>query len=439
MIIKKIINKKNQKFNFFYSIFIYSIILLPIAIISGPFLTDLLISILALSFFIYVREEKFFYNYFFIFSLLFYLIILLSSTLSENKFLSFESSLFYFRFFCFSLMFWFLIENNRNILKYFFYILLFCFTALIFDSFLQYLTGFNSFNMKLLEQNRVSSFFGDELKMGGYLARLFPLLLGLSFFFYKKKFHQKYLNFGLIFILLIHITIFLSGERTSFFLFNLIIIFLLIFLNNFNFQKILFLIIYIITTLVILSTDSPFKQRIIDLTIKQIKKESSYKGEVFIFSKQYHEHYSSSWNMFKDNMLIGIGPKNFREICKKKKYNFSELTCSTHPHNTYFQILSETGLFGFVIIFIVNLIVWLILFKNLFNRIFYKKTKISNFQISLLIFVAICLWPFAPSGSFFNNWNSAIYYLPIGILLWSFRYNNELYTSKKIKKKYLQN
>ena len=187
MIIKKIINKKNQKFNFFYSIFIYSIILLPIAIISGPFLTDLLISILALSFFIYVREEKFFYNYFFIFSLLFYLIILLSSTLSENKFLSFESSLFYFRFFCFSLMFWFLIENNRNILKYFFYILLFCFTALIFDSFLQYLTGFNSFNMKLLEQNRVSSFFGDELKMGGYLARLFPLLLGLSFFFIKKS------------------------------------------------------------------------------------------------------------------------------------------------------------------------------------------------------------------------------------------------------------
>ena len=160
--------------------------------------------------------------------------------------------------------------------------------------------------------------------MGGYIARLFPLLLGLSFFFYKKKFHQKYINFGLIFILLIYITIFLSGERTSFFLFNLIIIFLLIFLNNFNFQKIFFLIIYIMATLVILSTDSPFKQRIIDLTIKQIKKETSQKRKVFFFSKQYHEHYRSSWNMFKDNMLIGIGLRILK-YAKKRNIIFQNL------------------------------------------------------------------------------------------------------------------
>ena len=60
MILKKIINKKNQKFNYFNLIFFYSIILLPIAIISGPFLTDLLISILALSFLIYVKEKSFY-------------------------------------------------------------------------------------------------------------------------------------------------------------------------------------------------------------------------------------------------------------------------------------------------------------------------------------------------------------------------------------------
>ena len=30
----------------------------------------------------------------------------------------------------------------------------------------------------------------------------------------------------------------------------------------------------------------------------------------------------------------------------------NEITCSTHPHNTYLQILSEIGIFGFYDIFL---------------------------------------------------------------------------------------
>jgi len=39
-----------------------------------------------------------------------------------------------------------------------------------------------------MSSNRVSSFFGDELIMGSYLSRLFPLLFAL--FLVKKK--QKF-------------------------------------------------------------------------------------------------------------------------------------------------------------------------------------------------------------------------------------------------------
>lgn len=58
--------------------------------------------------------------------------------------------------------------------------------------------------------------------------------------------------------------------------------------------------------------------------------------------------------MFNDNKILGDGPKNFRNECKKKEYNFSSQTCSTHPHNTPLQLLLETGIFSFIIYFILN-------------------------------------------------------------------------------------
>ena len=137
--------------------------------------------------------------------------------------------------------------------------------------------------------------------------------------------------------------------------------------------------------------------------------------------------------MFKDNILIGIGPKNFRVKCKDEKYNFSKLTCSTHPHNFPLQLLAETGLFSFLIYLIINILIWFNLFKNLFSKIIYKKKTLSNFQISLLVNIAILIWPLAPNGNLFNNWLSIILYYPVGFLLWEFRNSKKMYL-KSIKK-----
>ena len=48
--------------------------------------------------------------------------------------------------------------------------------------------------------------------------------------------------------------------------------------------------------------------------------------------------------------------------CRKKKKKTSyldflnrqnKITCSTHPHNLYLQILSEIGIFGFLMLFFI--------------------------------------------------------------------------------------
>ena len=64
---KKIFNTTNK-----LNILSFSSIFLPLLIISGPLLTDILISILAISFFFFIKEKKYFHNFFFIFFLFFF-------------------------------------------------------------------------------------------------------------------------------------------------------------------------------------------------------------------------------------------------------------------------------------------------------------------------------------------------------------------------------
>ena len=406
----------------FFSLLIVTI---PISLISGPFIPDLCISLCAIFFLTKTNSKKFFKNYFLFLFLLFCTIIIISS-LINFELSSLKSSLFYFRFGLFSLLFWNLIEKDDRILDKLFLVLLFSFSILIFDSLFQYFNGFNILGMKIVMEARISSFFGTELKMGSYLFRLFPLLVSLIFLQYSKNKNKQFLFIFFFITLFLEVVIYLSGERTSFLLFNFSILLFLIFLNQIKIFK-LFLIfssLFLLTLLFIFET--PYKYRLIDLSKNQtnfFKKDA----KKYIFSKQYHEHYLSSFKMFKDNKIFGIGPKKFRIKCKEEKYNFSELTCSTHPHNTLLQLLSETGILGFICYITAYLFLWYLLIINVIKKIHYKREFLSNFQISLIIYFVISLWPVAPSGNFFNNWLSTIYYLPVGILLWSFRNNKKIY------------
>ena len=48
-----------------------------------------------------------------------------------------------------------------------------------------------------------------------------------------------------------------------------------------------------------------------------------------------------------------------------------------------------------------------------------SKPVYKDYQICFLISFYLTLWPLVPSGNFFNNWLSIIYFYPLGIFLWS--------------------
>ena len=125
--------------------------------------------------------------------------------------------------------------------------------------------------------------------------------------------------------------------------------------------------------------------------------------------------------MFLDRPIIGHGPKMFRIKCSDPKYaevvGTSERgisSCMTHPHNFYIQLLAETGLIGFSILFFLFLYVVYLSMKYFYYDFIKNKKIYSNYNICLLACLLITVWPIIPNGNFFNNHLMIIYSLPLG-------------------------
>ena len=51
--------------------------------------------------------------------------------------------------------------------------------------------------------------------------------------------------------------------------------------------------------------------------------------------------------LLKKNPVTGVGVKMFRYECANVQYARGNFNCTTHPHHTHLQILSETGIIGY--------------------------------------------------------------------------------------------
>jgi hypothetical protein len=94
-------------------------------LVTGPFLPDLLVSILSLWFLYYTLKHKLYAsyrNYYFYVFIGFWLVCILASLLSDDLLFSLRGSLFYVRIGVFALLISYLIDQNKKILDYFYFI-----------------------------------------------------------------------------------------------------------------------------------------------------------------------------------------------------------------------------------------------------------------------------------------------------------------------------
>ena len=421
-----IFNSTSEKY-FFYNFPVFLFTFIPLFLITGPFLSDLSISLISLLFLIYCFKKKnftYFKNKYFYFFLLFWIYLIFNISINNFNIDSLGTALVYIRYGIFTIAVIALLDTNDKFIKYFFYCILICFSVLIVDGFYQYFAGVNIVGFKTPNSYRIASFFNDEQILGHYLSRLWPIFFGLSIFIFEKR--NKLFYFLIIIFILSEALIFLSGDRTAFFYINLSAVFVILFSQKLLKLRLLTLLSSIFLIIIISFINPVATERVFDKTLSQmnlVDEKNKKEDGIYIFSKQHTHHYITAYRMFLDNKILGVGIKNFRNLCSDEKYIESELSCSSHPHNTYIQILAETGIIGFIflmttLIYFCNYILKHLILK--FKGIYY----FNDFEICILSGIIIFLWPFVPTLNVFSNWMNIATIISLPFLFWSMKKNN---------------
>ena len=386
-------------------------LILPILLVTGPFLPDLSLVIITLFGLFKFRKKiipLILENKFILAILIFSIYNIINSLFSEQFLISFKSSITYLRFPLFAVVSGILLANNKKLFYHYYSIISFILLFVSIDAIFQFAFGINLFGFESIQKNRISGVFADEYILGSYLSRLLPIYLFLNYI--NNNFNFVF-NYKSVFIInLVIVAIFLSGERTSILILLsvLAISFLLIKDSNYRrfFKKIFVVILSF--TLILLIASKDLRERYIYLTFGQLFDLNIGNLKEEDIRPQNLLHIKVSYNMFKDSLIRGYGNKMFSHKCYKD-YFVNDGRCSSHPHNFLAQILVETGLVGFSI-YLVFLII-------LIKEVIRNKNQLKHSNILILILILINFFPLFPSGNFFNNWLNILFYLPISFYI----------------------
>jgi len=412
---------RKNNLNNFYSIIIISCF--PLFFLFSSLLTNLFTVILIFLFLseIKLKPKNIIKDKIMLLLILFWFFILISlftSIYFENSF-SRSVGFLRFIFFSYALAYYFKLNNFR----YFKIILLiwfFIFFITSTDLLIEYIFGHNLLGNSSYMPGRLSGFLGDELKIGNYYLGFYFLILVFSIQFFKNQL----LSFSIIiFFSLIAILI---GERSNSIKIILgLFIFLTFYEKIITRYKIMFLGIIISCALILINFNTDFKNRYKAQFYNPLKTEGIYN---YIKGIPYGAHFSTAYEIFKQNPISGIGLKNFYFECGKDKYIDKEFAwnhsrCSTHPHQLHLEILSHIGIFGYLVF------IYLFFYSIYFGYKNYLKNK-NPYLLASLVFIFVSIFTPVPSGSFFTTYGATIFWLNFGVLL--------AFSSKQGKLKYIQ-
>ena len=410
----------------FLSFLIY---LVPISLILGPAIPNIIISFSSIFFIIIsilLRLGKYYKNNFFKFFIIFWLFIVFNSFFSEKISVSLWNAITYLRFGIFAIVIIFALNTNKNFFKYFSYIYIPVFLLLIFDTFFQKIFVYNLFGFytcwKFVECSRLSGFFRSEWILGSYIFHFFSLFIILILWFKFTKFKFKTILIFFLFFAGVLATYF-TGERASFLkMFALSVAFIF---ANFNYKKYKknIIICSVVVTLILLALISN-NGRYNYLSFTHNESPEKNISTLTVYENLYH----TAFNMFLDRPVSGHGNQMFRYKCSNQKYKSGLFYCNNHPHNYYFQLLAENGIVGFcflITFFLYLSKVSLRLFISLSNKNDFRKASIFLLSSNLLL----GLVPFLPSGNFYTSVSGVFIFTTIG-LLYGMKYHKKFSTIK---------
>ena len=396
----------------------------PLFAILGAAFVNLFYILIILTSLLHYRNSKAEFKcnkYFIVYFIFPYIIILLSYLFSDYKnFSNLLRSLLSFKFFILPFIFLFFVKN-----KFFFRVLGFnSFIILVFlgcDIIFQFFLGHDFFGIKSTIENRYSGFLAEEFVAGSFTS--FFCIYFFLYFNLDKFILKKYIFIFLISTFFLYVII-ITGERLAFLRFFFLLVIIYIFYPKNIKTKIIFLAAFIIIIANIFIFNKSSKIRVYEflffmgLNNKIIEYNPSYAklaNNNKLSNSPWISHWKTSYLIFKDHKITGVGLKNFREACKEEKYQSYNIlsdnyasSCTTHPHNLYLEIASELGLIGLIYFFYILII----FFQNLKNDLLKNFKKKENSVLFSLIFFFLSI-PFLPSGSIFSSYSGGILFFMI--------------------------
>ena len=371
-------------------------------------------------------------------------------------------SISFFRYFLMLIIVYLLSESDILNFKYFFVSAAFSSVFISLDIIFQYIFGFNIIGLKSFHLTldipdsylfRNAGFFGDELIAGGFIKNFSFFSIFFVAFIFKNKNNIRFLLIMLT-ICIVGMGILFSGNRMPLilFVFGLLLIFLL---NN-KLKKVLsvsLIVLFIIFGL-LGSFDKNIKDnlyyfyRVSAYTIINLPNTAESKKFDFILQSSGMVKYDTSkedgllrhdfdsyWpatsdqyghaklfdtaiDIWQKNKIFGSGIKSFRVKCAKIAERIKNRMCSNHPHNYYLEILTDTGIAGFLLVCTIALIFVVFIIKN-FK--FFSGNRMGNYiLLATVISLILETFPLKSTGSIFTT-NDATYLILISSIILSYK------------------
>ena len=399
-----------KKESFLYKLSFLILALLPCAIVISTVVMNIMVVLLSISFVTLIIFEKlnlFKKDIFFKILIIFFIFNIVILFFWNNPVNSFSRTFGFVRFILLAYSLSYFISYKEY--KYFKAISIGWLSFFIFISFdliFEFFFGFNLAGISNQFPGRLSSFQGDELKIGNFYFGFALVVSAIIFYFYEKK----YFFVSLIIFLIISLLI---GERANFLKLFFASVFFIFFSTVIS-KKIKIILVFCLVTLplIILVANKDFQNRFGNQFFNYILENGI---QHFYYNSQYGAHFGTGIEIIKNYPLTGIGFKNFHTECEKKEYKnsdflYTESRCSTHPHQLHLDIASSVGIIGYLIL--ISALTYLI-FKS------FKAYKNSKNIIALagISFIICSLFLPLPSGSFFTSYGATIFWLNIGLIL----------------------
>ena len=390
-------------------IFLFSLI--PISIVIGPSISLINVLTILVVFLVYTArniEKEIFKNPVIIFFILLYIYLIFNSFIAVDFEMSAIRNFGFIRFILLFILvnyFFYASGKANNIFNFWFLIII----IVVFDSFKEFFSGTNIFGWGGSEPyaNRIVSFFKDEPVVGAYINGFIFILTGYFF----DKFIEKDLRFKfllLLIILALFFAVLITGERSNGIKVVLGLTLFFILNKRLNLRFKILTLLSIITIFLFAIVNSNFlKNRYYNMFAYHLT--DSKKFSSFLKNQHYFELYRSGIAIFKDYPFFGVGNKNYRAVSSRDENIKDDYEYSTHPHQIYFEFLSEHGAVGTIILLS---LIFSMIFKNLKIIILSR----NSIQLGCFIYLIIIFLPVLPSGSFFADFNSTFFWLNLSIM-----------------------